>query len=458
MRAAARNGTTLTECTTEGTESTEGAERAERAWINPPSVLSVRSVANIGRGMMHRRVVITGCGLVTAAGTELAPFWHNLMAGRCFIRPLQGFAWPELGPLVGAEVELPAEDHLPESVDGDARRARCLELALAAARRAVADATLPTDSEARGSTGVVFGTTMGEERQTGDLSERRIQKGEVGVDAGFFSRSNNHRLAAAIARRYELGGPVLLTTTACSSGNAAIALAYDLIATGVVERVLVGGADTFTRLIYCGFRRMGALSAGICRPFDRQRDGVSFGEGAGVLVLEALASARRRGARVRAEIAGYGASNDAYHVTAPAPGGEGFVRAIAQTLATISIAPEQVDYVSAHGTGTSYNDRGESEAMVAAFGAHANEIPMSSVKSMIGHTNGAASAIEAVVCTLALEHQAVPPTANLAEPDPDFDLDYVPGVGRGRRVEHCLSLAAGFGGHNVCLALRSYHD
>lgn len=403
--------------------------------------------------MVQRRVVITGCGVITAAGCELDGFWRSLMAARCAIRPLTSFRYGD-APLMGAEVELAEADRLPPSVDHDAFRARCLELALAATRRAVDDAGLPLGSDDRARTGVAFATTMGEERQIGDLSERRIKDGDVAIDAGFFGRSNNQRLASEVARRYQLGGPALLGATACSSGNAAIAMAYDLIAEGAVERMVVGGADTFTRLIYCGFQRMGALSASICRPFDRRRDGVSFGEGAGVLVLESLESARRRGARVRAEIAGYGISNDAHHVTAPGPHGEGFVRAIAQTLAVTGIAREQIDYVSAHGTGTQYNDAGESEMMVKAFGERASEVPISSIKSMIGHTNGAASAIEAVACALAIERGEVPPTANLEEPDPGFDLDYVPKVGRKHAVSTCLSLAAGFGGYNVCLALR----
>jgi len=405
---------------------------------------------------VRERVVITGCGVVTAAGNELETFWRGLMDGRCCIAPMQSFAVRDMPPLYGAEVVLSAEDRLPPSLDIDPQRARCLELALAAARRAVRDAELPLAAEAREQTGVAFATTMGEERQIGDLSERRLEAGDDAVDAGFFSRVSNHRLAAEVARAYGLGGPVLLGATACSSGNAAIALAYDLIAEGVVERMVVGGADTFTRLIYCGFSRMGALSAGICRPFDQKRDGVSFGEGAAVLVLESLASAERRKARVRAEVVGYGISNDAHHVTAPGPHGEGFVRAIDQTLATAGIARESIDYVSAHGTGTQYNDAGESEMMLKAFGERAREVPISSIKSMIGHTNGAASAIEAVACVLALENQAVPPTTNLTEPDPSFALDYVPGVGRAHAVTTCLSLAAGFGGFNVCLALKRF--
>ena len=409
---------------------------------------------------MRRRVVISGCGVVTAAGHELDTFWNALMSGTCWVKPLQHFAHAEMGALHGAETELPGEDRLPASIDDNPYRARCLELGLAAARRALLDSKLKATPEARENIGVVFGTTMGEERQVGDLSESQAPHDPAEpatprrVDASFFSRVNNHQLAAQVARAAGFGGPTLLATTACSSGNAAIAQAYDLVASGEADAMLAGGADTFTRLIYCGFSRMSALSASICRPFDKQRDGVSFGEGAGALLLEPLEDALQRGARIYAEVAGYGISNDAHHITAPGPHGEGFVRAMQQALDTTQTALERVDYVSAHGTGTLYNDRGESEAMQKIFGARAKQVPISSIKSMIGHTNGPASVIEAVACALAIQHNAVPPTARLQEPDAEFDLDYVPGIGRAHAVSTCLSLAAGFGGHNVCLVLK----
>jgi 3-oxoacyl-[acyl-carrier-protein] synthase II len=294
---------------------------------------------------------------------------------------------------------------------------------------------------------------MGEERQVGDLSERR-HAGADAVDAGFFARANNHRLAAQVAAAFGCQGPVLMTTTACSSGNAAVAYAFDAIRSGDADVMLAGGADALTRLIYCGFQRMGVLSASVCRPFDKSRDGVSFGEGAGAVVLESLEHARARGARVLAELGGYGMSNDAHHITAPGPHGEGFVRAVQQALAQSGLGLDDVSYVSAHGTGTPYNDKGESEAMLTLFGARAKQVPISSIKSIIGHTNGAASAIETVACVLAIQHNAVPPTAGWREPDPELELDYVPGKGRPHPVEVCLNLAAGFGGHNVCLVLR----
>ncbi len=403
---------------------------------------------------MRRRVAITGCGVVTAAGNDLTSFWDTLSRGVSCIRTLRHFAHAEMGPLSGAEVDLPAEDQLPASIDPDPVRARCLTLALAAARRALADAALALGAAERERVGVAFGTTMGEERQIGDLSERRNAVGDESVDAGFFERANNHRLAAQVASAYGFGGPVFVTTTACSSGNAAIAQAFDLVSSGDADVVLAGGADVLTRLIYCGFQRMGVLSASVCRPFDKARDGVSFGEGAGAVVVESLEHAEARGARVLAELAGYGTSNDAHHITAPGPHGEGFVRAIRQAFATTGVGAEQVGYVSAHGTGTLYNDKGESECMQTIFGPRAREVPISSIKSIIGHTNGAASAIETVACVLAIQHGAVPPTAGWKEPDAEFDLDYVPGRGRPHQVDVCLNLAAGFGGHNVCLVLR----
>jgi 3-oxoacyl-[acyl-carrier-protein] synthase II len=300
---------------------------------------------------------------------------------------------------------------------------------------------------------VVLGTTMGEERQVADLSERWAKQGADSVDGGFLGRADNHKLCAAIAAELGLGGPVWLNATACSSGNSALAWAFDFIADGTADIMLAGGADTFTRALYCGFARMSALSKSVCKPFDQHRDGVSFGEGAGILVLEELEHARRRGARILAEVTGYGLSNDAHHVTAPEPNGAGFVRAIEQALATSGASPASIGYVCAHGTGTQYNDQGEVRALKTVFGERATTIPVSSIKSAIGHTNGAAAAIAAIACVLALLHQTVPPTANLAEPDPEFGMDFVMGAGRPVELSACLNMSAGFGGANACLLL-----
>lgn len=399
-------------------------------------------------------MVISGCGAVSAAGSTLESLWGVLRTGTCLIGPLRNFSVPDLEAMMGAEADLPAEDLRPD-VDADSRRGRCALLALAAARRAVADASLARIADGtKAKAGVVVGTTLGEERQVGDLSERWAREGADSVDAGFLERADNHRLAAHVAREHGWGGESILCAAACASGNAALALGYDVVAAGRAPLMLAGAADTLTRSIYCGFHRMGALSKSVCRPFDRRRDGVSFGEGAGFVVLEEREHALGRGARVYAEIAGYGVSNDAHHVTAPDPQGHGFARAMKQALVTSAVAPEEVDYVCAHGTGTQYNDLGEIRAVKEALGARAARVPLSSIKSMIGHTNGAASAIETVACALAMQHQVIPPTANLTEPDPECDLDCVPVTARAAKIDVCLNLAAGFGGFNVCLVLR----
>jgi 3-oxoacyl-[acyl-carrier-protein] synthase II len=402
-----------------------------------------------------RRVAVTGCGVVTPAGTELEAFWASLLRGDCKLKTLTGFGFKDFESLTGGEVELPAEDALPPELDAGAYRSRCLALALAAVKRAVAHAALPSDAAFRARTGVVMGTTLGEERQVGDVSDRWAAEGLDAIDAGFFARADNHRLAGVAAQHLGAGGPVMLTAAACSSGNAALATAFDLIRMGTADCVVAGAADTLVRSIYCGFTRMGALSKSVCRPYDKKRDGVTFGEGAGVLVLEDLESARRRGARVHAELAGFGVSNDAHHITAPDPSGSGFARAMRQALETSGTAASDVDYVSAHGTGTPYSDLCEVRALHAVFGERAKSLPMSSIKSMIGHTNGAASAIEAVACVLAIAHQAVPPTVNLVEQDPECAIDCVPGVGRAMRVGTCLNLSAGFGGFNACTVIKA---
>jgi 3-oxoacyl-[acyl-carrier-protein] synthase II len=301
--------------------------------------------------------------------------------------------------------------------------------------------------------GIVLGSTMGVERQVGDLGQRWRSEGSDAIDASFGLRVDNHRLPALIASRYGFGGPVWQNATACSSGNAATAWASDMIVRGDADVMLAGGADTLTRSLFNGFSRMGALAKTVCKPFDKTRDGVSFGEGAGVLVLEEKEHARRRGAHILAEVVGYGISNDAHHVTAPDPNGMGYARAMAQALSTSQLEAGQVGYICAHGTGTPYNDQGEVRAIRTVFGDLASRIPVSSIKSIIGHTNGAASALASIACVLCLRDQRVPPTANLTEPDPEFGLDFVIGQAREVNLHFCLNLSAGFGGFNVCLLL-----
>jgi 3-oxoacyl-[acyl-carrier-protein] synthase II len=397
---------------------------------------------------MARRVAVTGCGLVTGAGSELETFWSSIASGTCFIGPLRHFSVPGLDGLLGVEIDLASDEEMPEGADP--YRDRVELLAVAAARRAVADAGLQKGVLDPPRSGVAVGTTMGEERQVSAVGDRWPAEGAASIDAGFLGRASNHALAARLARRFGLGGPALLSATACASGNAALSWGFDAITSGAADLMVAGGVDVLTRAIYAGFTRMGALSKSVCRPFDKRRDGVSFGEAGAFLVLEEMEHARRRGARIRAELAGFGLSNDAHHITAPEPSGEGFARAMRQALSTSGTPLDEVDYVSAHGTGTPYNDVAETRALKAVFGDRAGQVPMSSIKSMIGHSNGAASAVEAIACVLGLQKQAAPPTAGLEVPDPECDLDYVPGHARPMKLQTCLNLAAGFGGFNVC--------
>jgi 3-oxoacyl-[acyl-carrier-protein] synthase II len=400
-----------------------------------------------------RRVVVTGCGAISAAGNDLESFRNALMAGCCLLQPLRHYTAPEMAPLIGAEVVLDEKDALPAEVDADPERARCEQLALAAASRAILHAGLLGQTAILADAGIILGSTLGLERQIGDLSQRWLAEGSTAIDDSFGLRVDNHRLPALIASRYELGGPVWHNSTACSSGNAATAWAFDTIIHGDADVMLAGGADTFTRTLFNGFGRMGALAKTVCRPFDRLRDGVSFGEGAGILVLEELEHARARGAEPLAEILGFGISNDAHHVTAPDPNGGGNARAILQALSTSQIEAARVGYICAHGTGTPYNDLGEVRAIRAVFGDLAPHIPISSIKSIIGHTNGAASALAAIACVLCLQDQRVPPTANLTELDPEFGLDFVMDGARDVALDVCLNLSAGFGGSNACVLL-----
>jgi 3-oxoacyl-[acyl-carrier-protein] synthase II len=233
-----------------------------------------------------RRIVITGCGVVTGAGTDLNEFWRNLESGTCAVRPLVDFAIPGIEQPYGAVAELPASERFPANADTDPYRGRCGHLALAAARRALDDAGIPSRSPLLETAATLIGTTLGEERQAGDLNERLLADESTAIDPGFFWRSDNHRITTLVAEEHGFGGPAWVPATACSSSNAAIALGSDLIRTGACDVVLVGGTDTLTRLTYCGFQRVGALAKAISRPFDKNRDGVAFGEGALILVID----------------------------------------------------------------------------------------------------------------------------------------------------------------------------
>jgi len=398
------------------------------------------------------RVAVTGIGLVTPVGHGREAVWEALLDGRCGTGPVRSFdaaAYPvdRAGEIDGFE---PA-DHL-RHLD-PAQVGRASQLAVAAAWQALDDAGLADGGlPASERCGVVMGTTSGEPREAERFDDACVAGDLDAIEPGVMRRYPCHVIAANIAAELGFAGISAMIPTACAAGNYAIAYAYDLLSAGRAELMLAGGADAFSRITYTGFARLGAISPDVCRPFDRNRRGMIPGEGAAVLVLEPLDRALRRGAVVYAEVAGYGLSCDAHHMTAAHPEADGALRAMRRALAAAGARPEEVDYVSAHGTGTPTNDRLEALAVERMFGRRAP--PISSIKSMLGHTMGAASAIEAAACCLAVSSGRVPPTIHFEEPDPGCRLDFVPNVAREVPVELAMNNAYAFGGNNASLLLR----
>jgi 3-oxoacyl-[acyl-carrier-protein] synthase II len=400
-------------------------------------------------------VAVTGLGVVTPLGIGWQAFWSGLLAGRCATGPVRGFDTSRYGVDRGAEVAgfEPAR-YLrrlrPETIG------RAAQMGAAAARMALADAGLLGEALDPGIdpdlAGVAMGTTSGEPAEIEHLDDAWVAGRPEQTDARFVARYPCHTIAVNVAAELGLRGPNAMIPTACAAGNYAVAWASDQLRWGRAEIMLAGGSDIFSRITYAGFARLGAISPDLCRPFDRGRKGMIPGEGAGVLVLEPLDRARARGARIYAEIAGYGLSCDAHHMTGAHPEGDGAVRAMEMALASAGARLDDVDYISAHGTGTPTNDQVEAIAIARLFGDQAP--PVSSIKSMIGHTMGAASALESVACALAVHQGRVPPTANFEAADEGCRLDFIPNVARERRVRLAMNNAYAFGGNNASVLLR----
>ena len=388
-----------------------------------------------------KRVVVTGLGAVSPHGIGVKAYWSGLAGGVCAMRPLTVIETEGFRCRIGGEVL--------EVVPGSPRRTRADRFALAAAEEALSDA------------GLVAG-----EREETALVVGAVGGGMLEAEAWYWatSRGRDARLVPAVrsvlpcahadtlAARLHVRGPRHTVVTACSSGAVAIAEAATLVADGVVDRALAGGVDSITRICFMGFNALKLLDPAPCRPFDRDRRGMSIGEGAGFVVLEDAARARARGARAYAELAGYGMTTDAYHITAPEPEGDGMARAMRAALRAARESPAAVQYVNAHGTGTPQNDRVEARALERVFGE--GTLLVSSTKSMIGHTMAAAGSLEAIATVLALGHGVVPPTANLETVDPDVHFDCVPRASREAPLECAISNSFGFGGQNVTLLFR----
>ncbi|MFP3940936.1 MAG: beta-ketoacyl-[acyl-carrier-protein] synthase family protein [Thermoanaerobaculia bacterium] len=402
---------------------------------------------------MERRVVVSGLGVVSPVGTGRDAFWDALLAGRSGIAPVRSFDTSAYPVHLGAEIPAfePGE-HVRRLGEGTAGRASLL--AAAAARLALEDAGLDPEEVDPVRAGVAMGTTSGEPREVETFDDRYVAGELDAVGPEFMELYPCHAIAAAVASEVGFAGVNTMLPTACAAGNYAIAYASDALRAGRADLMLAGGADSFSRITYTGFARLGAIAPERCQPFDLNRKGMVPGEGAAVLVLEPLERALDRGARIYAEVAGYGLSCDAHHMTGAHPEGDGAVRAMEAALRDAGMAPEDVSYVSAHGTGTPTNDRMEALASRRVFGDRARRVPTSSIKSMLGHTMGAASALEAAACSLAVATGRVPPTINHQEPDPECDLDCVPNEARELPVEVAMNNAYAFGGNNASLILR----
>ncbi len=408
------------------------------------------------------RVVITGMGIVCPLGLDLATTWEGLVAGRSGIDYITlfdttGFETRFAGELKGFK----ATDHISRK---DARRMdRFAQLAIAAAIQAVAQARIKIDASNQDNTGVLIGSGIGGLTTLYEQSEVIIEKGPDRVTPFLVPMMMSNAASAQISMLLGAKGPNFCTSSACSSGADAIGTAYELIKHGNARVMISGGSEAIINPVgIAGFNACKAISIRnsapqeASRPFDAERDGFVIGEGAGILVMEALSFAQSRGANILAEIVSYGATGDAFHITQPTENGDGAVRAMQLALDKAGLDPAKVDYINAHGTSTQINDKVETLAIKTVFGDYARKIPISSTKSMTGHLLGGAGALEAAITTLVIQHGIIPPTINLTHPDPECDLDYVPNVARTANVTTALSNSFGFGGHNSVMAFRKY--
>jgi len=411
---------------------------------------------------MKRRVVITGLGVISPIGIGNEEFWHSLINGISGIGPVTRFDVNDFATKIAGEVKnFQPENYLDKK---EARRMdRFTQFAVAAAKMAVEDTGLNLTEIDKDKAGVVFGTGIG---GTATFEEQHCvlaQKGPGRVSPFFIPMMIGNMAAGQIAINLGFSGPNYTIVNACASSTNSAGEALKLIQRGDADLVVTGGAEAaVTPMSFAGFCSMKAMSTRndrpdkASRPFDLDRDGFVLGEGAGVLILESLEHALNRGAKIYAELAGYGCTDDAYHITAPAPGGSGAAKAMKQALKDACLNPEDISYINAHGTSTELNDKYETAAIKAVFGEHATRLAISSTKSMTGHLLGAAGAVEAIATALAITNSLVPPTINYEKPDPECDLDYVPNQARKMQVDAALSNSFGFGGHNATILLKRY--
>lgn len=412
----------------------------------------------------RNRVVVTGLGVISPLGQTVEATWDGIIAGRSGIGPITLFDASDQETRIAGEVkDFQSADYVSRK---EARHMdRFAQFAVGASVQALKQSGLEISAENQGDVGIIIGSGIGGLGTLLEQAKMLLERGPDRVSPFFVPMMIADIAAAQVSIVLGLRGPNLCTTSACSSGSDAIGGAAEVIRRGDARVMLAGGSEAIINAIgIAGFNACKALSTRndepelASRPFDAGRDGFIISEGSGVLVLEDIDHARARGAVILAELAGYGASADAYHITQPREDGEGAARAMTMALERAGVKPPQVDYINAHGTSTMLNDRMETRAVKSVFGEAAYKIPMSSTKSQLGHMIGGAGAVEAAVCVMAIGRGVIPPTMNLIDPDPECDLDYVPNAPRPGRLETVLSNSFGFGGHNSSLVIRAYRE
>ena len=409
---------------------------------------------------MKRRAVVTGLGVVTSLGRPLEVFWDRLVRGDSGVGPITLFDVTGFKVQFAGEVPWKAEEQGIANPKDLRRLDRFTQFAMASAADAVTDSGIDFSQEDPYRCGVVIGSGIGGLSEFETQHERLLTKGIDKVSPFTIPKLMVNSGSGHVSSMYGIKGPNFAVATACASAGNSIGCALRSIQGGDADVMVTGGSEAaLTPMGLAGFQNMRALSfrtddpPRASRPFDADRDGFVLAEGAGVIVLEELEHARRRGARIYGELMGYGASGDAGHITQPDEEGRGAARAMMMALEDAGLAPDRIDYINAHGTSTPLGDKAETVAMKRVFGAHAGRLAVSSTKSQLGHTLGASGGIEMVVCALSISRGVIAPTINLETPDPDCDLDYVPKVARDARLDIVMSNSFGFGGHNASLVL-----
>ena len=401
---------------------------------------------------VDKRIVITGLGVISPVGTGKEKFWNSLVNGISGVAEIKSFDCSDFRVKIGGEVkDFYPHEHM--SSEQAQKMGRGSQYAYAGVKMALKDANIEESSLQDKKVAVCMGTTMGEV-QVVEAINKAISANHINeIESDLFSQYMTNNITSFVMNELKINGPQYMFCNACAAGNYAIGYASDLILRGKADMALAGGVDPFSWIAFTGFSRLLSLTHDICRPFDKNRKGLVVSEGAGVLILEEMESAKARGAYIYAEVKGYGLGMDSHHMTSPHPEAEGAIASMNLALKNSKLTVDDIDYISAHGTGTPANDKIESHAIRKVFESARKIPPVSSIKSMIGHAMGAASALEAAACCLMIQNQTILPTINFTTPDPNCIEDCVPNTARSQKLEHVMSNGFAFGGNTSCLIL-----